>query len=345
MTSLALLLIGFSVVSALLLAVTHFREGNYGGQGCARALGLILVGALAGLQLAHWGWLYLNLAWVMSAPYRVLLFMVAPAFWGFSQPLLRVDRPAGLRPIHLLHALPIVVAPWLTGEIALPLAFVIGAGYLLSLARDIYRLRKHRDQYAKEIIILGSIFAIAIGVAALGILQAQLPDKLFFVLYAIAIGLAFLLVQIALGLRPHLSEEVAATAKVAYANSTLTRIDREAVVLRLDTLMTGERLYADPDLSLPGLASRLGLTSHQLSELLNVYLGKSFSRYLREQRVAAAKTMLCAEPSASVLSVGLSAGFTAQSNFYEAFREIEGMTPGLYRKLQRKGASGAAAAT
>ena len=38
--------------------------------------------------------------------------------------------------------------------------------------------------------------------------------------------------------------------------------------------------------------------------------------------------MLLAEPSASVLSVGLNVGFSAQSNFYEAFREIEGMTPG-----------------
>ena len=42
---------------------------------------------------------------------------------------------------------------------------------------------------------------------------------------------------------------------------------------------------------------------------------------------------LLAEPSASVLSVGLSVGFTSQSNFYEAFREIAGTTPGQFRKL------------
>ena len=66
---------------------------------------------------------------------------------------------------------------------------------------------------------------------------------------------------------------------------------------------------------------------------MNVHLGKSFARFLREQRVAAARRMLVAEPSASVLSVGLSVGFSAQSNFYEAFREIEGMTPGQFRKL------------
>jgi AraC-like DNA-binding protein len=35
-----------------------------------------------------------------------------------------------------------------------------------------------------------------------------------------------------------------------------------------------------------------------------------------------------------VLSVGLNVGFTSQSNFYEAFREVEGGTPGQYRKLR-----------
>ncbi len=333
MTSLALLLVGFSVLSAPLLALTHFREANYSGQSVARILGVALVFCLAGLQLAHWGWLYLDLPWVTSLPYTLLLFAVAPAFWGFSQPLLRSDRAAGFRPSLLLHALPLIAAPWLAADSALPLAFIIGAGYLLALARDVYRLREQRDQFRREILLLGAVFLIALGVAGAGVFQARLPDKLFFVLYAIAIGLAFLLVQVALGLRPQLPQEVTETAKAAYAKSTLTHIDRDAAIERLHALMGAERAYEDPELGLSGLAKRLGLSGHQLSELINAHLGKSFSRYLREQRVAAAKAMLCAEPSASVLSVGLSVGFSTQSTFYEAFREIEGMTPGQYRKL------------
>ena len=345
MTSLALLFIGFSILSAPLLALTHFRDRNYSGQRGARIMGMVLVFSLACLQLVHWSWLYLDLPWVVFPPYRTLLFMVAPAFWGFSRPLLRTDRQTGFRPILMAHAAPIIIAPWLTGGIALPLAFVIGAGYLLSLAHDVFRLRGQRDQFTREILILGLIFIIALGIAGLGIFQAQLPDKLFFVLYAIAIGLAFLLVQIALALRPHLPEEVTETAKAAYANSTLTRVDQTAAIERLHSMMDSERLCEDPNLSLSGLAQRLGLSSHQLSELINTSLGKSFSRYLRERRVVAAKAMLIAEPSASVLSVGLSVGFSAQSNFYEAFREIEGMTPGQYRKLHFKGTGGSPTVT
>lgn len=337
MTSIALLFIGFSVFSTVLLAVTHFRMANYAEQPIARRMGVLLVSALAGLQLAHWGWLYLERPWVDTAVYRTLLFAVAPSFWVFSQPLLKPQAIVGFNPRTLIHALPLIIAPWLRGDIALPLAFVVGAAYLMALSRDVYRLRMQRGAYVKEIVLLGAAFAIAVGVAVLGVLQTQLPDKLFYILYAMAIGMAFLLVQLAIGLRPHLPVELTDTAKAAYENSTLTRIDCPAMLDRLAALMTGERIYEQPDLSLGGLAERLGLTPHQLSELINVHLGKNFSRYLREVRVAAAGRMLCAEPSASVLSVGLSVGFSAQSNFYEAFREIEGTTPGQYRKLRLKG--------
>ena len=186
-------------------------------------------------------------------------------------------------------------------------------------------------------ILLGGVFGIAIGVSVLGLLQASLPGKLFFSLYGIAIGTAFFLVQTVLGLRPGLTAEVVETVQTAYGNSTLRNVDCEATLSQLEVLMTAERLYVDPELSLPTLAERLGLSTHQLSELMNGRLGKGFSRYLRERRVAAAKTALCEEQSASVLSIGLCVGFTSQSNFYEAFREIEGMTPGQYRKLHVKG--------
>lgn len=336
MTALALLLIGFSLFSALLLALTHFREANYSGQPSARAMGLVLLSALSGLQLVHFAWLYLDLPWVAEAPYRVMLFMVAPAFFMFSAPLLAPAETTQTQSTRVAHALPVLVAPWLPPDAALPLAFVVGAAYLLWLVRRIYLLRRERNQYHLEIVLFGLVFLIALGVSGLGMFQQALPAKLFFTLYAVAIGLAFFLVQTTLSLRPQLSTEISETAQTAYASSTLSNVDCAAALTRLNVLMSGERLYTDQALSLPKLAALLALSSHQLSELINTHVGKGFSRYLREQRTEAAKQMLCAEPSASVLSVGLSVGFTSQSNFYEAFREIEGMTPGHYRKLHLK---------
>jgi AraC-like DNA-binding protein len=333
MLPLALLLIGFSLFSALSLALTHFRAEYYEGQALSRIMGLVLLLALAGLQFVHFAWLYVDWPWISTPLYRVLLFAVAPAFFLFSQPLLRPQAQSTFRPAQLLHALPVIIAPMLQATIALPLAFGIGVGYLLWLARSLFALRRERANFRLEMVLLGIVFAIAVGVSLIGLMQAALPDKLFFSLYAIAIGLAFLLVQTTLNRRPQLSAEISETARALYANSTLTHVDCDAALAKLDDLMRVNKLFTDESLSLPKLAQQLALTTHQLSELMNSKLGKGFSRYLREQRIAAAKVMLCAEPTASVLSVGLSVGFTAQSNFYEAFREIEGMTPGQYRRL------------
>ncbi len=337
MTSLAILLAGFSIFSAISLALTHFRGDQYQDQSMSRLMGLFLLLALSGLQIAHFLWLYLDQEWVATLPYRMTLFAVAPSFFLFSQPLLGPKASPAIRPTLLGHALPIGMSPFLPDDLALPLAFMLGAGYLLWLARSLYALRAERASFQREMILLGSAFGIAIGVSALGLAQTSLPGKLFFSLYAISIGSAFFLVQTTLGLRPRLSVELRETVQTAYASSTLTHVDCDAALARLNTLMTADRIYIDPELSLPGLAERLGVNTHQLSELINARLGKGFSRYLREQRIAAAKAMLCDEPSASVLSVGLSVGFTSQSNFYEAFREIEGMTPGRFRKLRAAG--------
>ena len=340
MTSLALLLIGFSIFSAIALALTHFRIEHYQGQLMSRITGLVLLLALVGLQIAHFSWLYFDLPWVEELPYRMLLFAVAPAFFLFSQPLLRPQFLPAMRPALLWHALPVVFSPLLPENLALPFAFMVGAIYLLWLARCLYVLRHERARFHLELLLLGAVFAIAIGVSVLGLIQAVLPEKLFFSLYAISIGSAFLLVQITLGFRPQLSTEVSESIQATYANSTLGNVDCDSVLAKLDSLMQVERIYEDADLSLPNLAARLALSSHQLSELMNARLGKGFSRYLREQRIDAARRMLCAEPSASVLSVGLSIGFSSQSNFYEAFREIEGMTPGQYRRLNARAEPG-----
>ncbi|MCP4235010.1 MAG: AraC family transcriptional regulator [Aestuariibacter sp.] len=336
MISLSLLLIGFSIFSAMVIALTHFNADHYQGQRLSRTMGLLLLLALCALQVAHFQWLYLNHEWVVTTPYRMILFTVAPTFYLFCQPLICPQNSYNIGARFAGHALPIAISPLLPETLALPLAFIVGCAYLLWLARGLYALRLERANFRVEIFLLGGVFAIAVGVSVLGLAQAALADKMFFGLYAISIGLAFFLVQLALSLRPQLPIEVIETAQATYAVSTLTNIDCDTALSKLSTLIARDKIYTDSNLSLSKLSELLGLNPHQLSELMNNRLGKNFSRYLREHRIQAAKMMLCDEPAASVLSVGLSVGFSSQSSFYEAFREIEGTTPGLYRKVTLK---------
>lgn len=348
MTTLAILLAGYSLFCALSIAASLLTGNALRERADARAMGVVLLAALAGLQLVHLSPLRSGPDWTGTAAYRVALFAVAPAFHLFSRAVLQPLAPAARGWRLALHALPLPIAPWLPPAVAQPAAFLIGAGYLLWLGRELFALRAARAHFRAEIALLGTALALAAGVAVIALTPSLLARDSFIALYACAIGLAFLLVQTALARRPDLPAEVqeAAQTQAAYAHSTLGRVDCDDALARLAALMDAERLFVDPELSLPALAQRLDLSTHQLSELLNARLGKGFTRYLRERRVAAARTMLVGEPTASVLSVGLNAGFNSQSTFYEAFREIEGMTPGQYRTLhgQPPGAMGDSAA-
>lgn len=335
MTGLALIFIGFSLLIAISLGLTQFRPGKF-ESALARGMGLAVLAALFTLQVAHFAWLYYDRPWVAGGFYQLALFAVAPAFYLFSQHVLDPTAPQLISWRLVGHGAPVLVAWALPNQLAMPGAFLVGAGYLLVLGVRLYSLRRERVHFRLEILLLGFVFGVAIGVSVLGALQGLLPDKLFFSLYSCAIGVALFLVQLALGLRPNLATEVSETVQASYQSSCLNQVDCEAALARLAILMEQERLYTNNELSLSLLAQKLRLSTHQVSELLNSRLGKSFARFVREARVAAAKTMLIHEPAASVLSVGLSVGFTSQSTFYEAFREIEGMTPGQFRKLQGK---------
>jgi transcriptional regulator GlxA family with amidase domain len=121
---------------------------------------------------------------------------------------------------------------------------------------------------------------------------------------------------------------------VKYGASTLREVDVDACLAKLNLLMTDSKVYQSESLSLASLAEAVGLSSHQLSELINTRLGIGFSRYVRECRVNAAKALLISAPSRSILSISMDTGFRSQSAFYAAFKETTGQSPGDYRRSQ-----------
>mgnify|MGYP002664851247 CR=1 FL=1 len=128
------------------------------------------------------------------------------------------------------------------------------------------------------------------------------------------------------------SQSAVPAVAVAYAQSTLARVDRDAMATRLRHLFGTDRVHRDESLNLASAGEMLGLSTHQLSELVNTEFGMGFPRLVRQYRVDDAKRMLIDEPRASVLSVGLAVGFSSQSTFYAAFKELVGEVPGAYRQ-------------
>lgn len=99
----------------------------------------------------------------------------------------------------------------------------------------------------------------------------------------------------------------------------------------LAELMTRERLYLDPGLTLPRLARRLGIPQTRLSQLLNDNQQISFKQYLAQLRVIEAKRLLQQLPPKPLEAVAEEAGFQSMSTFYSAFKKQEGLTPTAFR--------------
>ena len=79
--------------------------------------------------------------------------------------------------------------------------------------------------------------------------------------------------------------------------------------------------------------SSVGLSSHQLSELLNRVIGTSFSSYVNGYRVRAAEELLRTHTKLPILDVAFEAGFNSKTSFNVIFRRETGMSPTEYRSM------------
>lgn len=329
MSTVALLAIGFSLGAALLLIIGNLPQ-QQPLRSLATAAGFLLILALASLQVLHLCFLLSGFDVFHAHLYHLLLYAVAPSFYFYSRQLLAVashyQRWDGI------HFAPLLISLVLPYHLALPGAFLVGAAYLTWLANIVYQLRTQRQRFHLELLALATLFVIAIAVLLLGFIVPLVDERQFILTYSVLIGLALFAVILTLLRFPSITADVSEAVQAAYTESTLKNIDKAAVLAKLDELMAHDKLYTLETLNLSLLAEQLGITGHQLSELINTQFQQGFSRYIREHRIAAAKHLLLAEPYASVLSIGLSVGFNSQSNFYAAFRDIADMTPGQYRK-------------
>ena len=340
----ALVFVGFSIVCATVLLIANLR--GFGAElqtPLSRIAGGVMLLGLALMQAHHGHYLldgiHFDLAHdsrsddlFAAKTYVVLLFITDPAFYLFFRGILASGDETKKEALQLLHFAPVAVTPFIDGHVAIPLSFALGTVHSLLLLRMAHALRAQRNAFRLERFAFMAFAGIAAFVPLLGLAPSQVGVHAFVVAYACVIGLAFGVVLYSLLRFPDLLGRAGEAVRVAYATSTLGKVDRHRVLAELDRLLRQEKVYSDEHLSLASMAAQVELTPHQLSELINTTFSVSFSRHIREHRVEAAKKMLLAEPSASVLSIGLSVGFTSQSNFYTAFREITGEVPGRFRK-------------
>jgi len=133
-------------------------------------------------------------------------------------------------------------------------------------------------------------------------------------------------------LRPH----PVMMAVKAGAAPTVTARD-QALLAKLDLIMTEERLYRDEGLTVASLAKRMEMGESRLRKLINTGLGhRNFSAFVNGYRLAEASAALADPTQAEVpiLTIALDSGFGSIGPFNRAFKANTGLTPREFRNLR-----------
>ncbi len=96
--------------------------------------------------------------------------------------------------------------------------------------------------------------------------------------------------------------------------------------------------YQDPELSLGSLAEKLGLSSHELSRIINTVLKKSFNDFINEYRIAEViqKMQNPVYDRLTLLGIAFESGFNSRTTFHRIFKQITGKSPAEYKTEWKK---------
>lgn len=117
-----------------------------------------------------------------------------------------------------------------------------------------------------------------------------------------------------------------------YQHKKIADQQAQPLIDKLTRLVTEQELYKNPALKLNELAAKINIPGHQLSQLLNDNLGKSFSVFINEYRVREACKKIMTAPHIKIEEIGYEVGFNSKSTFFTAFKKLMNTTPMLYRE-------------
>lgn len=118
---------------------------------------------------------------------------------------------------------------------------------------------------------------------------------------------------------------------VRYLSKKIETHEAETLSILLKQVISQKELFKNPDLKLTDVASELKIHPHRLSQLLNDNLGKSFSLFINEYRIEAAKNFLLLDNKYTLEAIGYECGFNSKSTFFTTFKKLTGVTPSTYK--------------
>lgn len=118
-----------------------------------------------------------------------------------------------------------------------------------------------------------------------------------------------------------------------YEKSGLTETEAAARLQQLRALMDEKHPYRRSQLTLQELADEMGMSTHNLSQVINTQAGKSFYDFVNGYRADEAMRRL-RDPKSShltILAIAEESGFNSKATFNAFFKRHTGVTPSEYR--------------
>ena len=125
-------------------------------------------------------------------------------------------------------------------------------------------------------------------------------------------------------------EFVVSVKKEKYANVQIADNEANQLLEKILHTLKEEKLYKNPNLTMPALAKAVNIRPQLLSQLLNHNLDKSFSQFINEYRIEEAKVLLKDEPNVKIEVIAEKCGYNSKSTFYGAFKKITNTTPAKF---------------
>lgn len=94
--------------------------------------------------------------------------------------------------------------------------------------------------------------------------------------------------------------------------------------------------YANAELSLELMVSRIGVSRTKINDILKAELGFTFTGYLNKLRLTEAARLLAEQEEANIAQIAYSVGYNNVSYFNKLFKEEYGCTPKTFKSLCNK---------
>lgn len=276
---------------------------------------------------------YLTIPISIHRLFLIVFLAIGPSIWFYY---LHLTKQMVNKRDYIIHYTPFLIFT-LIGWFILPsqpdrftiyLAFFIhGLLYMLYISYKISNFKEIKsDQYKWLLLILTTTSLIFIN--AILIFFKVVP---FYPTSALLFSLNMILLSV-YGIN-HLSLFRAEIVK--YANSGLDKKAVEIYYNKLKQILEKDKLYLDPELSLSKMSALVGVSSKQLSQVVNQIENINYSQFIVKYRVEEAQYLLKKDnyQHYKIAAIAYESGFSSISSFNSAFKKHTGTTAVQYRSL------------